>query len=44
MIVKAAVVGDVSDGPISFNEQTGGSGKACLHDELVGRDAEDALD
>ena len=44
MIVKAAIVSDIRDWPIGFNEEAGSGGESRLHDELVGSDSEDALD
>lgn len=44
MIVEAAIVGDISDGTIGFDEEASGSGEPSLHDELVGGDAENAFD
>ena len=44
MIVKAAIVSDVRDWPISLDEQTCGSGEPRLHDKLIRGDAKDALD
>ena len=43
MIVKAAIIGNVRDRPIGFNEQASGGGEAGLHNKLVGGDAEDAF-
>ena len=43
MIVKAAIISDVGNGMIGLDEQTRGGGKPGLHNELIGCDAEDAL-
>jgi len=44
VIVKAAIIGDVRDWPISFNEQTRGGGEPGLHNELIGGGAKNAFD
>ena len=44
MVVKAAIVSDIRDRPISFDKQSSSGGQPGLHDELVGGDAEDAFD
>lgn len=44
VIVKAAIVSDVRDWPIGFDEQARGGGEPCLHNELVWSNAKDALD
>jgi hypothetical protein len=43
VIVKAAIVGDVRDWSIGFDEQSGGGGEPRLHDKLVGSNPEDTL-
>jgi len=44
VIVKTAVVGNIRDRPIGFNEQPCSGGQPGLHNELVWSHAEDAFD